>query len=360
MSLGKPISLALTPPLLDWLAEDPSWSGQPRSWRAAQRWRAFWSGLNARQSEALGDHPLQIEDPIFIVGPWRSGTTVMHELLTAATGCATPLTWQCMNAPAFRLAARPPADVAIARPMDGLSIGALSPQEDEFALLSLGVDSAYRGFLMPHRLPALHHTLDPQHWLANPAWLKPWEAFLAGVLRTAPEPQPLILKSPNHSFRLPALLKRFPRARVVWMAREPGEVFNSNRKMWQSMFAAHGLTAALPQLLDEFLIEASRQAALVLAGCAQALPEAQFAVCTQEALQRAPRACVAELSARLALPQAGDAAGLERAIAKTGEGRVEHYGKAWPAAAEAALARLQESQHLALASHGLDAARQAG
>ena len=111
---GKPITLALTPPLLAWLRQDPSWSSLPWAWRAAQRWRAAWSGLNARQSEALANPAIPLQDPVFIVGPWRSGTTVMHELLTAATGCATPLTWQCMNAPAFRLASRPPNHVAIA------------------------------------------------------------------------------------------------------------------------------------------------------------------------------------------------------------------------------------------------------
>ena len=96
----------------------------------------------------------------------------MHELLTAATGWPTPLTWQCMNATAFQLLPAPPAQSGVARPMDGLEISPLSPQEDEFALLSLGVDSAYRGFLMPERLPELLHTLDPAYWQRHAAtWL---------------------------------------------------------------------------------------------------------------------------------------------------------------------------------------------
>lgn len=349
----KPMSLALTPPLLDWLAEDPTWSELPWSWRAAQCWRAFWSGLNARQSEALTDPKLQLEDPIFIVGPWRSGTTVMHELLTAATGCATPLTWQCMNAPAFRLATRPPVDVPVARPMDGLAIGALSPQEDEFALLSLGVDSAYRGFLMPHRLPQLGHTLDPDYWLANPSWLKPWEAFLAGVLRNSPGQQPLILKSPNHSFRIPALLQRFPKARFVWMARDPEDVFQSNRKMWRAMFEAHSLAAAEAPGLDAFLTEAMSRAAAVLDWCSRKLAPGQFVVCNQSTLLASPRPCVAEIRSRLGMNPADSVEALGHALASTRSGRVERYEQSCPAAALATLQTLRDQQHKSQATHGL-------
>lgn len=147
-----------------------------------------------------------------------------------------------MNACAFQLGRPAPNGAALARPMDGLEIRADSPQEDEFALLTLGVDSAYRAFWMPQPLGELMHTLDPAWWQANPQWLEPWEAFLRGVLRKTPDArQPLILKSPNHTYRLPAIARRFPRVHATWMARPAARVFFSNRKMWHMMFAMHGL-----------------------------------------------------------------------------------------------------------------------
>jgi hypothetical protein len=349
------MSLAIGPELLDWLKADPAWPEFPRLWRLSQRWRAAWSGLNARQSAAL--LPKQapaLQDPLFIGGPWRSGTTVMHELLGAATACPTPLTWQCMNAPAFRLLGRPPGHVAIARPMDGLQIGPLSPQEDEFALLALGGESAYRGFLMPHRLCELEHTLDPAYWCANPRWLAPWEAFLQGVLATSGHAGPLLLKSPNHSFRLPALLQRFPASRWVWMAREPAAIFFSNRKMWRAMFDAHGLTAERAGDLDAFLARALQRSAELLDEACRRLDRRQLVVCAQESLAARPREQVHAVLGRWGWAGPIDAAALDRALAQTAQGRVERYDEAGlPDVTRKALAALEAAQQRALSSHGL-------
>lgn len=331
--------------LLHWARSGPQWRALPWGMRAQLRWRSAWATLNRRLSEARVTQAPALAPPLFIVGPWRSGTTVMHELLTAATGWPTPLTWQCMNASAFQLLPAPRQDVRIARPMDGLEISALSPQEDEFALLTLGIDSAYRGFLMPERLPELHHTLDPAYWDAQQAaWLPRFERFMAGVLATGGQAgQRLILKSPNHSFRLPALLRRFPEAQVVWMVRDATTVFHSNRKMWQSMFAEHRLTAGTADGLDAFLGEALQRCAEVLTDVPARLPTGRWTLVDQTALAADPRATVARVMRELGLNAApGDA--LDRALARTGRGRIEHYDQAPPEAARAGIAALDAAQ----------------
>lgn len=334
--------------LLAWLKAGAGWSSLSLGTRAQLRWRCAWATLNRRLSTARVSGAPALAAPLFIVGPWRSGTTVMHELLTAATGWPTPLTWQCMNASAFQLLPAPGDGTSVARPMDGLAISALSPQEDEFALLTLGVDSAYRGFLMPDRLPELLHTLDPAYWDAQSAtWLPRFEAFMAGVLATSGGPTPhLILKSPNHSFRLPALLRRFPDARVVWMVRDPATVFHSNRKMWQAMFAEHRLTAAGPAGLDAFLGKALERSAEVLSFLQASLPPSQWVPVEQTALAQDPRATVAAVMARLGLAP-GAAGALDSALSRTQQGRVEHYEAAVPPEALAGVAALEQA-HAAL------------
>ena len=358
--MTRRITLALTPALVDWLAEDASWRRMPGAWRLAQRWRALWAGVNARQSAALnseGRAPA-LRAPVFIVGPWRSGTTVMHELLVAATGCASPLTWQCMNAPAFSLTARPQTTATVARPMDGLAIDADSPQEDEFAMLALGIDSAYRAFLMPHRIGELRRTLDPEYWVADSSWLATWEAFLRGVLRTSPGTQPLILKSPNHSFRLKALLQRFPDARLVWVARDPVAVFHSNRKMWQAMFDAHGLSTPDPAALDDFIDEALRRCAEVLGDCLTQLPSHQLIVCSHDSLLADPAGAVNGILAQLQLPRAADPRSLSRAMDRTRAGRIDSYAKTLPDHLRQGADRLRHAQAAALASRGTNATDQ--
>ncbi len=337
-------SLSITRPLLAWLREDRQWQTLDWRVRAVLAWKAGLGSLNAKlsraqQASATSRQPLA---PLLILGPWRSGTTVMHELLSAATGWPTPLTWQCMDPTAFQLGSAPRRDVVTARPMDGLALGSLSPQEDEFALLALGAPSAYRAFWMPHRLTSLLPTLEQQYWLDEPQWLDTWEGFLRAVHRGAAPGHGLLLKSPNHTFRLQAILGRHPQARVVWMLRDPQAVFFSNRKMWRTMFAEHGLTPADEAALDHFLARALQASAEALEWALAHLSADQLVCCTQEALRDAPLAEAQRVLAALHLP--ADEAALEAAIASTRSGRVEHYPQAPPDCAQAAIARLREIQ----------------
>ena len=325
--------LALSRPLLQWLREDPAWRQLPIAVRARLHWQAGWGSVNARLSDATAigaDERTVLQDPVLIVGPWRSGTTVMHELLVAATGCPTPLTWQCMNACAFQLGTVRRATATLARPMDGLEIRHDSPQEDEFALLTLGVPSAYRGFWMPHRLSELQATLSPDFWLDNAEWLPAWEAFLRGVLRTSDGAarQPLILKSPNHSFRLPAILRRFPRTRVLWMARSAGDVMASNRKMWRAMFERHGLMPADSAPLDAFLAAAFEAATQALGWCEARLPAAQWTIVPHEALVAAPQETTRAVCRHLWADIEINEPALAQALAQTASGRIERYAAA--------------------------------
>ena len=346
-------SLSLTRPLLRWLQGDPAWVTLPLRQRVWLQWQARIGSLNARLSlpaNAPASMTDAVEAPVLVLGPWRSGTTVMHELLAAATGLTTPRTWQCMNATTFTtLPSGQRAKALAARPMDGLEVGAQSPQEDEFALLTMGVESAYRAFWMPHRLDELQPTLDPAHWLAHDAWLGCLEQFLIGVLHTTPQSrQPLLLKSPNHSFRLPAIQRRWPDTRVVWMLRDGAAVAHSNLKMWRSMFQLHGLTAAVPGALEVFIARALRR-------CAQNLDTAMagpgrhaWALVPQARLRDDAEAVVHEVHARLSLPGSIDQVALQTAIARTHVGREDRYITELPDSMRSAVREFDSAQRRAV------------
>ena len=338
-------TLPISSPLLAWLKTDTLWPQLDWRLRALLTWRAKLGSLNAGLSQQQANPPQNMR-PLFIAGPWRSGSTVMHELLAAALGWSTPLTWQCMDPTAFRLKNGPQQATSVARPMDGLQLGPLSPQEDEFALLGLGADSAYRAFWQPSRLQQLHHTLDPAHWLASDEWLSTWESFARGVQASASPG--LLLKSPNHSFRLAAFVRRFPDAQVVWMLRDAREVLLSNQKMWQQMFALHGLSEPLPGALDRFLEAALRRTAEVLDWACATLPKHQLALCWQPALRDAPEAELRRVLHALDLPFASEVASFQQAVAKSAEGRVESYPtQPLPDALQAAVDQLNTAQALA-------------
>jgi hypothetical protein len=239
----------------------------PRLW-----WHAYWFEHNWKvQAANLGGRPV-IQNPVFILGLWRSGTTVFHELLTAITGWKTPQTWQCFNPSTCFLSGRPPMDRTIDRPMDQGRISTLGPQEDEFAVLLLGESSVYRGFIDPRRLGECAEQLwssGEGNALADP--LTRWREFLRG-LNSRLDATPLLLKSPSHTFRLPLLRQLWPRARFVWVARNTGEMLTSNRNMWHAMVASHGLWACPEAVLDDFLRDMLRACAGVLSRCLDDMP----------------------------------------------------------------------------------------
>jgi len=166
----------------------------------------------------------------------------------------------------------PPDAKVVGRPMDGGTIGTTSPQEDEFALLLLGEPSLYRGFVDPRRLRSLGEELlgnAAQPTRMPPAWLR----FLAAVEQQGGAP--LVLKSPNHIFRLGALLAEFPGSRFVWVGRDAEQVWRSNVNMWQKMSRQYGLWSAGATEFESFVTQAMEAYVRALEFALEHLPPGQ-------------------------------------------------------------------------------------
>ena len=262
--------------LVAWLLAGARSARAPRARLWAYRWKAYWFEANWRRQEMLypaarfeGEAGRNL---LFVMGFWRSGTTLLHELLAAGPGMAAPRTWQCMNPSGFRIAGPPAKRAAVSRPMDAVLVDALSPQEDEFALLARGAPSVYRAWLDPRRWEEVLPALEQDTWLALPEsqWLADWRTFLGWC---APEGAArLVVKSPNHVFRLKALQRIWPQARMVRTLRDPVETWQSNRKMWRAMTAMYALWEGRAEDLDRLLFKAMSEYAATLRWAADALP----------------------------------------------------------------------------------------
>lgn len=220
------------------------------------RWLGWWFDRNLASSMRRVRRR-EISPPLFIMGFWRSGTTFLHEHFSTLPGCSAPRTWQCMNASTFAVSGPPNKEVSVARPMDGMQISSFSPQEDEFALLSMGVPSLYHAFLDPKALGRLSPLLDPETWRiaeASSTWASNWLWFLSAV--EAQERSRLVIKSPTHIFRARAIEAQFPEATFLWVLREPKEVWVSNIRMWNQMAKLYSGQEFLPEELERFLANA--------------------------------------------------------------------------------------------------------
>jgi len=187
--------------------------------------------------------------PVFILGHWRSGTSLLHELLSLDGAFIAPTTFACFNPNNFLLSSNPLGEPsnAVQRPTGDFMVATDSPQEEEFALLCLAGASAYEAFMFPDSIRKLNSLSNPMLFSGDESmqWKEGLLEFLLGVLYAADRPGRLLLKSPTNSFRVETLNGLFPDATFVVISREPVAVFKSTLAMWQRMWERYAFTPAL-------------------------------------------------------------------------------------------------------------------
>ena len=196
------------------------------------------------------------EHPIFIIGHWRSGTTLLHEFLVLDERHTYPDTYACYSPNHYVLTRRvlPPMIAFLMpshRPMDNMPAGWDRPQEDEFALCNLGIPSPYLTMMFPNRPPQYQEYLDLEG--LAPRALARWKDALLWFLKcvTMVNPKRIVLKSPPHTARIRVLKELFPDARFVHIVRDPYVLFASTVHLWKRLYRDEGLQVPKYEGLEE-------------------------------------------------------------------------------------------------------------
>ena len=206
---------------------------------------AVWNPLQKRfYGRRAANLPLA-GDPIFVIGHWRSGTTLLHELLTLDDSYATANTFQCFNPLSFLLTEswlRPMTAPLLPqrRPMDNMDMGWNVPQEDEFALMTLGLPTTYRRIAFPNSTPR-HLDYLNMNGIPGPEldrWKQGFDTFLRYL--NYKHRKPLVLKSPPHTGRMGIIKEMYPNARFIHLTRHPLKFIPSTMHMWRALDYTNG------------------------------------------------------------------------------------------------------------------------
>jgi hypothetical protein len=202
-------------------------------------WTSIFSRIeHARYGKKIASTYIP-EDPIFIIGHWRTGTTLLHQLLNLDPELAAPTLFQVAEPGCFIcsyhyyqpvFASLIPAH----RPMDNVSIGMNEPQEDEYAIYRLTDFSPIERLVFPKNT---HYFITdyPSFLPENEDENKKWQEVVKNYFRKLHyfHGKTIVSKNPFNSLRIKELSIMFPKARFVHIVRHPYEVVPSAIHMWK-------------------------------------------------------------------------------------------------------------------------------
>lgn len=215
---------------------------------------AYNSGMKWLEWAAYGGKVSKAEinpEPLFVVGHWRSGTTLLHNLLCQDEQFGFPNLYECLMPHHFLLT----ESVAVpltswmlpkSRPMDNVPCGWDLPQEDEIAICTLSLLGPYRMMAFMEQPSKYDHMFDPADMRPDERQ-KLRETILYFMRKlsvryrdASGHAKPMCMKSPSHTFRVAELADMFPKARFLYIHRHPYDVYNSTVHLRRTMWAENG------------------------------------------------------------------------------------------------------------------------
>ena len=203
----------------------------------------------------------KLKDPVFIIGHWRSGTTLLHNLMCLDPETGYTTTYQTIfpnNLFSFQWLFKLFMKKLMPdkRPVDNVSLHVDFPQEEEFALNNEIPFSFYNWWYFPKKTREIANeylfnktTSDAD----NKEWSTNFKRFVNRSLLNT-NGNRFVSKNPPHTARISQLLKLYPTAKFIYIHRNPYEVIRSTFAFYKSILPATQLQAIDNKtLLDDIL-----------------------------------------------------------------------------------------------------------
>jgi len=188
------------------------------------------------------------EEPIFIMGFWRTGTTHLQNLLIKDFNFGYVSALQGLI-PGFIISSGKILSPLLGalfpevRPMDNIALTPDTPHEEDLALMNISPHTYYHYVLFPKKIRTLFKKYVLMQDISS-SELEEWREDYLSILRTATylsDGKPLILKNPSHIAHLPQILELFPKARFIEIRRDPLSVWISFLHLHKSTIPTHNL-----------------------------------------------------------------------------------------------------------------------
>jgi omega-hydroxy-beta-dihydromenaquinone-9 sulfotransferase len=182
------------------------------------------------------------KDIVFVIGFWRSATTLLHELLSLDPDVGFPNLIDVVCPDDLLYARKRKAWILShlfppTRQFDMMPLDPGRPQEDEMALAQLGAASIYDAIYFPARRDELFRTvlyLDETSEAIRAHWIRSHSKLMWLLSQQYPGKR-LVVKNPAHATRLGLLYNLYPTARFVRIDRKPQDAVRSVHKMFNAM-----------------------------------------------------------------------------------------------------------------------------
>ena len=198
--------------------------------------------------------------PVFVIGHWRSGTTHLHYLLSqdpqfTCVGSFQAFFFNMAFTTRFikPLISRLMPDK---RPQDNVKIGVDLPQEDEHAFVNVTHMSGMHIFFFPknQRYFDKYNCFDGISTEELSKWKKMYHHTLKSISLFNKSKKRLLLKNPHNTGRIEVLAEMYPKAKFIYIHRNPYDVFNSTRTLYEKAVSSQFLQEPTQKEVDELIL----------------------------------------------------------------------------------------------------------
>lgn len=202
------------------------------------------------------------QSPVFILGHWRSGTTLLHNLMCEDKQFAYITTYQSVFVNQFfasRWLFKPLMKLLIPekRPADNVLLSPEFPQEEGFALCNMNSYAFYNFWYFPNQWKLFYDnhvsgkglTLNQKHKF-NSRYKK-----LVAQSLLEHKKNHFVSKNPVNTACVKQILDIFPDAKFIYIYRNPQMVFHSTCKFFSAVMETLRLQEFSTEQLEEMIFE---------------------------------------------------------------------------------------------------------